>query len=163
MILTPELIEIGNDWKVLRDRLLVKILPYEHPVLLTPGVEVQKGVVIGAGYGRRVRRKVAFNAGMNQQQNAKTLYFEDGTETGKVLPMQVAVGDVIEFSFRNITLVDFDRLGYDGIGHLAFVWQNAVYSVDPDEALDQCMMWQQSAGMDRHGNFMSGAEDWHRA
>ena len=163
MILTPELEQVSREWKVLRDRVLVKVLPYVHPVLLTPGVEVQKGVVIGVGYGRRVRKKVAFQQNMPGAAAGRTMYFEDGEETGVILPMQVAVGDVIEFSFRNITPVDFDKLGYPGIGELAFVWQNAIYSVDPDESLDECLMWQQSAGFDRNGNFMSGAEDWHRA
>jgi hypothetical protein len=77
--------------------------------------------------------------------------------------MQVKPGDVIEFGFRNITYVDMDKVGFPGIGDLAVVWQKAVYSVDPDESLNECLMWQQSAGYDRKGNFMSGAEDWHRA
>jgi co-chaperonin GroES (HSP10) len=60
MILTPELEEIGQRVRVLRDRVLVKVLPYVHPTLETPGIEVNKGVVIAVGYGRRQRRKVAF-------------------------------------------------------------------------------------------------------
>ena len=95
--------------------------------------------------------------------SGRTLWFEDGPETGAIIPMQVKPGDVVEFSFRNITLVDFDRVGFPGIGDLAFIWQKAVYSVDPDESLNECLMWQQSAGYDRHGNYMSGAEDWSRA
>jgi hypothetical protein len=162
MILTPELEEVGRKTRILRDRVLVKILPYIHPVLATPGVEVQKGVVIGVGYGRRVRKKVAFQQNMAGKAG-RTMYFEDGTETGVILPMQVKVGDVVEFSFRNLTPVDFDRIGFEGIGELVFVWQNAIYSIDPDESLNECLMWQQSAGFDRNGNFMSGFEDWHRA
>jgi hypothetical protein len=77
--------------------------------------------------------------------------------------MTVKPGDVVEFSFRNITIVDFDRIGFPGIGDLAFVWQQAIYSIDPDESLNECLMWQQSAGHDRKGNFMSGSEDWNRA
>jgi hypothetical protein len=163
MQLTAELEQISREWTVLRDRVLVKPLPYVHPTLATPGIEIQKGVIIGVGYGRRVRRKVRFNASEDLSNTARAMYFEDGEETGKILPMQVRVGDVIEFSFRNITIVDFDRIGYPGIGDLAFVWQNAIYSVDPNESLNECLMWQQSAGYDRKGNYMSGAEDWHRA
>ncbi len=163
MILTPELEEVSRNVKVLRDRVLVKVLPYVHPVLATPTITVQKGVVIGVGYGRRVRKKVAFQQNMPGKNSGKTLYFEDGDETGVILPMQVKVGDVIEFSFRNLTPIDFDRLGYEGIGELVFVWQNAIYSIDPDESLNECLMWQQSAGHDREGRFMSGSEDWHRA
>jgi hypothetical protein len=162
MILTPELEQIGREWKVLRDRVLVKPLPYVHPILATPGIEIQKGVIIGVGYGRRVRKLVPFQQNMDGRAG-RTMHFEDGDETGVILPMQVKVGDVVEFSFRNITVIDFDRLGYPGIGDLAFVWQNAIYSVDPDESLNECLMWQQSAGYDRNGNYMSGAEEWSRA
>jgi hypothetical protein len=163
MILTPELEDVSQRTRVLRDRVLVKILPYIHPVLATPTITVQKGVVIAVGYGRRVRKKVAFEQNMPGQKAGRTLYFEDGPETGVILPMQVKVGDVVEFSFRNLTPVDFDRIGFEGIGELVFVWQNAIYSVDPDESLNECLMWQQSAGYDRNGAWMSGAEDWHRA
>jgi co-chaperonin GroES (HSP10) len=161
MQLTPELEDVGRRVRVLRDRVLVKPLPYVHPTLLTPGIEIQKGVVIAVGCGRRTRRKVAFN--QSSLFAGRTLYFEDGDETGEIIPMQVKPGDVVEFSFRNITVVDFDRVGFPGIGDLAFVWQKAIYSVDPDESLNECLLWQQSAGYDRHGNFMSGSEDWHRA
>jgi len=166
MILTPELVEVGQRVRVLRDRVLVKVLPYVHPVLITPGIEIQKGVVVGVGYGRRQRRKVGFQQNMQGQAQGKALYFEDGAETGKILPMQVKPGDVVEFSFRNIELVDFDRFPefYNlNLGKLAFVWQKAIYSIDPDESLSDALMWQKSAGYDRRGNFMSGAEDWHRA
>lgn len=180
MILTPELEEVGKRVRVLRDRVLVKVLPYVHPTLETPGIEVNKGVVIAVGYGRRQRRKVAFKQEISEglpvlsadgrvmkfaksKLSGKELWFEDGAETGAVIPMQVKPGDVIEFSFRNITLIDFDLVGFPGIGHLAVVWQKAVYSIDPEESLNECLLWQQSAGYDRNGNFMSGSEDWHRA
>lgn len=181
MILTPELQDVASRTRVLRDRLLVKILPYVHPILATPGVEVNKGVVIAVGYGRRQRRKVEFRQSVNDgapvfaadgktimrfapsKLSERALYFEDGDETGAIIPMQVKPGDVIEFGFRNITLVDFDRVGFPGIGHLAFVWQAAVYSIDPDESLNECLLWQQSAGYDKDGNYMSGAESWTRA
>lgn len=161
MNLPPELEDVRDRVHVLRDRVLVKPMPYVHPVLLTPGVEIQKGVVIGVGYGRRQRRKVAFK--QMEGQLGRTMYFEDGEETGLIQPMQVKSGDVVEFSFRNVTIVDFDRIsGFEGIGDLAFVWQSAIYSVDPEESLSDALLWQQSAGYDRNGNFMSGAESWSR-
>jgi co-chaperonin GroES (HSP10) len=181
MVLTPDLENVASKVRVLRDRVLVKILPYVHPVLATPGVEVNKGVVIAVGYGRRQRRKVEFKQSISggppvigpdgktvmkfapSRLNSRALYFEDGDETGRIIPMQVKPGDVIEFGFRNVTLIDFDRVGFPGIGHLAFIWQAAVYSIDPDESLDECLLWQQSAGYDKDGNWMSGAESWHRA
>ncbi len=160
MQLTPELEEVGQRTRILRDRVLIKPLPYVHPTLATPGVEIQKGVVIGVGYGRRQRRKVAFK--QMEGQLGRTMWFEDGDETGAIMPMQVLPGDVVEFSFRNLTIVDFDRIGFPGIGDLVFVWQSAIYSVDPEESLSDALLWQQSAGYDRKGNFMSGSEDWHR-
>jgi co-chaperonin GroES (HSP10) len=159
MILTPELENVGKSIRVLRDRVLVKVLPYTHALLETPGIEINKGVVIAVGYGRRQRRKTPFK--QMEGNLGRTLWFEDGEETGMIIPMQVKPGDVVEFSFRNITLIDFDRVGFPGIGHLAFVWERAVYSVDPDESLQDCLMWQQSAGHDRDGNFMSG-QDWNK-
>jgi hypothetical protein len=181
MILTPELEKVGREVRVLRDRLLVKQLPYIHPVLATPGIEVQKAVVIAVGYGRRQRRKVEFKQAISggapvigpdgrttmkfapSRLNSRTLYFEDGEETGQLIPMQVKPGDVIEYGFRNLVPVDFDRVGFPGIGILCFIWQAAVYSIDPDESLSECLLWQTSAGYDRQGNFMSGAESWTRA
>lgn len=185
--LTEQMIECAARLRIFRDRILVKPVPYIHPVLATPGVETCKGIVISTGYGRRQRRKVEFRSEMSDgppiigpngkpmtftktRSMGKTLYFEDGPETGKILPMQVKPGDVIEFGFRNIEIVDFDRIAefYNlQLGKLMFVWQEAVYSIDPAEDMEQlcsqALLWQQSAGHDRHGHFMSGAEDWHRA
>jgi co-chaperonin GroES (HSP10) len=181
MMLTEELEEIGRRVRVLRDRVLVKVLPYVHPTLVTPGIEINKGVVIAVGYGRRQRRKTEFKQSIDDgtpvigpdgktvmkfaksKLSGRSLWFEDGPETGAIIPMQVKPGDVIEFSFRNITFVDMDKVGFPGIGDLAFVWEKAIYSVDPDESLNECLLWQQSAGYDRNGNYMSGSEDWHRA
>lgn len=184
--LSEPLKELGSKLRVLRDRVLVKPIPYVHPVLATPSIEIQKGVVIAVGYGRRQRRKVEFRQELPDTQirgpdgsvaqfsksrtSGRTLYFEDGAETGRVLPMQVKPGDVVEFSFRNITIVDFDRIAdfYNlQLGPLVFVWQKAIYSIDQNEDMEricsEAQLWQQSAGYDRNGNFMSGAEDWHRA
>jgi hypothetical protein len=185
--LTEELKEVGSKVRVLRDRVLVKLIPYVHPVLATPGITIQKGVVIATGYGRRERRKVEFRSSMGDQEilapdgktkfkfgetrsSGKTLYFEDGPETGRILPLQVKPGDVIEFGFRNVEIVDFDRLSefYNlNLGSLVFIWHESIYSIDPEEDLNkiasEALLFQQSAGHDRHGNFMSGAESWHQA
>src|SRR5580700_12146229 len=99
MILTPELEDVAKRTRVLRDRLLVKILPYVHPILATPGIEVNKGVVIAVGYGRRQRRKVEFKQGVTDggapiigpdgktvmkfaksKMTERKLWFEDGAE-----------------------------------------------------------------------------------
>lgn len=186
--LTDELLEVAAKTRVLRDRVLVKLIPYAHPVLATPGMTIQKGIVIATGYGRRERRKVEFRqqiSGGEQEirmpdgklakfgevrSNSKVLYFEDGPETGRVLPLQVKQGDVIEFGFRNVEIVDFDRLSefYNlNLGSLVFIWHESIYSIDPEEDIAKiasaALLFQKSAGHDRNGNFMSGAEDWHRA
>lgn len=160
MILTPELEDVGRRTRVLRDRVLVKPLPYVHPLLLTPSIVICKGVVVAVGYGRRQRRMVGFK--QNQDKTGRTQYFEDGEETGLITPMQVKPGDVVEYGFRNAFVMDFDRAGFPGVGDLIFIWQNAIYSVDPDELLDECLMFQMSAGHDREGNWMSGKEEWQR-
>jgi co-chaperonin GroES (HSP10) len=183
--LPENLIEASKQIRVLRDRVLVKPVPYVHPVLATPGMEIQKGIVVAVGYGRRQKRKVEFRQSMPDEpilgptgkpakfaktaSSGRVLYFEDGDETGRILPMQVKQGDVVEFSFRNTETVDFDRIAqfYSlQLGPLMFVWQRAIYSIDTEEDMEkicsEALLWQQSAGYDRHGNFMSGAESWNR-
>jgi hypothetical protein len=156
MILTPELEDVSRRCRLLGDRVLIKPLSYVHPILLTPGIEVQKGVIIGVGYGRRQRKLVGFK--QKSDYTGYTQYFEDGAETGRITPMQVSVGDVVEFSFRGVQIFDFDRLGFPGIGDLIVVRQGSIYSVDPDESLNECLLWQASAGHDRDGNWMSGRD-----
>lgn len=185
--LTDQLKELGSKVRVLRDRVLVKPIPYVHPLLATPSIEIQKGIVVAVGYGRRQKRKVEFKHDMHEGQkivgpngkeatfattrtSGRKIFFEDGAETGRVLPMQVRPGDVVEFGFRNVEVVDFDRIAQFyplQIGTLCFVWQSNIYSIDHEEDMSKLMsealLFQQSAGYDRNGNFMSGAEDWHRA
>jgi hypothetical protein len=139
--------EIGSRLRVLRDRVIVKRFDYQHPFLAVVGVVLQKGVVVAAGYGRRVRRKVKFEQG----NLGRAIWFEDGDETGKILPMKLKVGDVVEFSPRN--QFEFRLEGED----LISVWQNACYC-KTDASKSNALLWQQSAGHDRHGNFMSGKE-----
>ena len=184
MELSPELQEVSRRVRVLRDRVLVCPLVYKHQILETVGVTMQKGLVVAVGYGRRQRRKVAFN--QKQFGAGRTQYFEDGEETGKILPMRVKVGDVVEYSFRNYTKVPFDRItdtgtkvvfvggrklvvadgpivrSFPGVGELLFVWQNAIMTVDPKGSDSEGMLWAQSAGYDRQGNFLSGKEEWAR-
>jgi hypothetical protein len=173
MQLPPELLEVNRRVRVLRDRVLIRPIPYEHPLLATVGVDVSKGVVIGVGYGRRARRKTPFHQKMQDRGDQRTMYFEDGEETGKIAPMRVQVGDVVEFSFRNFTVVDFDiiydrkrgkaKRAFPEVGDLIFVWQSAIMTIDRDESASASLLWQESAGYDRKGHFMSGAEAWTRA
>jgi hypothetical protein len=165
MKLSPELQEVSRRVRVLRDRVLVKPLPYVHPILITPGIQVQKALVIGVGYGRRERRKVRFDRMEGHLNTGRSLYFEDGDELGRLRPMRVSVGDVIEFSPRNgFVILEHDVLqaGLPNVGDLLMIWEQAIMTVDPEESLSDALMWQQPAGYDRHGNFMSGAESWNK-
>jgi co-chaperonin GroES (HSP10) len=160
--LTPELQAVSDHFRILRDRLLVKRLEYRNKFgLYVAGVELNKGVIVAVGYGRRRRRKVAFK--QNMGQGGRAIYFEDGDETGIVTPIGMRVGQVVEFSPRNCTTIDFDRFGFQGAGDLLVIMRNAVMSIDPTESASEASLWQRSAGFDKDGNFLSGAEDWQRA
>ena len=121
-----------------------------------------RAVILAAGYGRRTRRLVAFNQNMGIGSAGTQMMFEDGAETGAIRPLPVKVGEVVEFSLRNYTELDFDRLGCPGAGKLLVVWAEALMLKDPTESKSDAMMWQQSAGYDRKGNYMSASEDWQK-
>ncbi len=162
MKLTEALQEVTRRVKPLRDRLIVKRFEYENPLIAVIGVKLEKGVVVAAGPGRQQRRKVRFDQKAGHMSTQRALYFEDGLYTGRIIPMQIKVGDVVEFSPRNYTEIDFDRLGFVGAGKLLVIWQEAVYGTTNDSQYE-AMLWQQSAGYDKKGNFMGGAEEWQRA
>jgi hypothetical protein len=79
------------------------------------------------------------------------LYFEDGDETGKIRPVRVKVGDVVEFSPRN--QIEFE---HDGEQYV-MIWDQAIYGTTNDSQ-SAALLWQQSAGHDRQGNYLSGRE-----
>ncbi len=164
MKLPPELAQVAQKWKVLRDRVLIKRFPYENKAgLYVAGVKLEKGVIVAAGPGRRTRRLVAFNQNMGVGSGGRQMLFEDGAETGAIRPLSVKVGDVVEFSLRNYTAIDFDRCECPGAGELLVVWAEALMLIDPTESKSDAMLWQQSAGYDRHGKFLSGKEEWSRS
>lgn len=133
----------------LRDRICVKMIEYKHPILAVVGVTLNKGVVIAVGPGRKIRRKQRFDAA--QGMMGRSLWFEDGEETGKIGKMHVKPGDFIEFSPRQSVPFTLDGEDY------VMIKQGAVYGITNDSQ-SQAMLWQQSAGYDRQGNFMSGKE-----
>ena len=139
----------------LSDRLLIKRLEYKHETLEVVGGTLQKGIVIAAGPGRRERRKVRFDKKMGGMSTDGALYFEDGEETGRTYPMPVKVGDVVEFSPRGQIEWEFEGETY------VWVWVKACYGTT-DDSQSEALLWQQSAGFDRKGNFLSGAEQWQR-
>lgn len=163
MILPPELIQVQAKWRVLRDRVVIKRFDYENKVgLFVAGVKLEKGVIVAAGPGRRTRRLIAMNQNHGVRHSGAQMMFEDGAETGAVRPLPVAVGEVVEFSPRNYIELDFDKLGCPGAGMLLVVWAEAIMLRDPTESKGDAMLFQQSAGFDRKGNFLSGAEHWNK-
>jgi co-chaperonin GroES (HSP10) len=105
----------------LRDWVCVRPFKYEHPTLYVAGMELRKGRIVAVGPGRRVRRKVAFK---NHAENSNNvIYFEDGPETGKIRPMRVKEGEVVEYSFRGT--VPF-ALGRED---LLMVPENSIYGL----------------------------------
>jgi co-chaperonin GroES (HSP10) len=133
----------------LRDRVLVKRIEYKHPLLAVIGVTLEKGIVVAVGPGRRERRKVRFDKMEGHLSSAGAQYFEDGDETGRTRPMRVKVGDVVEFSPRN--QFEFEHEGEKYV----MIWEQAIYGTTHDKP-DTALLWQRSAGHDRHGNFMPG-------
>lgn len=156
MRLPKKLAAIASQVRPLRDRLLVSRIEYKHPTLYVAGVTLQKGVVVAAGPGRRIRRKVRFDKAAGHMSSQGAIFFEDGEETGKVRPMRVKVGDIVEFSFRGQVEWDFNGIPLIWIGE-----QSCYYTTNDSQS--EALLWQESAGYDRHGNFLSGAEEWQRA
>lgn len=137
--------------KVLRDRVAIRRMDYKNPYIAVVGVALQKGEVVAIGAGRRVRRKTKFSG----MPGHPPIWFEDGAETGKVLPMQVKVGDFVEFSPREQFEFEFNG------EKLVMIWQNSIYYIS-DDSPSNALLFQQSAGYDRKGNFMSGQEEWQK-
>lgn len=134
----------------LRDRVVVQMVEYKNPLLAVIGVVLNKGRVIAVGPGRKIRRKVRFDA-MEGKANMRSLWFEDGDETGKIAPMHVKVGDYVEFSPRQSVPFEIDGERY------VMIKEGAIYGTATDSQSD-ALLFQQSAGFDREGNFMSGRE-----
>lgn len=103
--------------------------------LVLPGVKLNRGVVLAIGNGRRMRRKLKVPIAAGQFHEA-----EVGAETGKVRPMTVKPGDVLEFSQHGQTefVVDGHTLVLSGE-------QSVLGYVDEDSAP---VMFPQPAGFD---------------
>jgi co-chaperonin GroES (HSP10) len=108
----------------LRDLVVVRKFTYTHPTLYTAGIHLHRGEVIAVGPGRRERRKVAYRR--NENNPDEVTYFEDGDETGKVTPVPVKVGDVVEYGFRGTTHLP----GTD----LVLVRARSIYGIAKDDS-----------------------------
>lgn len=137
----------------LRDWLVVKRLEYKSAVgLEVVGIELSKGTVVAAGPGRPMRRKVKY---LKNPERPSEGHFacEDGEYTGKVRPMRVKVGDVVEFSSR-----DRRRGGTEfTINGETFLLipEQSVFAIDPNGSQSRVIWSQQSAGFERDGSYLS--------
>lgn len=109
--------------KPLRDRVLIKPFEYQHPLLFVAGMKLNRGEVIAVGPGRRMQRLVPFRK--MPGSTAGAVWVEDGAETGKVRPMRVKVGDVVEYSFRGTF-----EFRYEGEKYV-MVPEQSIYGIDP--------------------------------
>lgn len=108
-MLEPALANIAHRIRPLRDRVAIKPIEYKHSVLYVAGIELRKGIVVAVGPGRRIRRRIPWRIPsdaphvVGQSVNpGQTFFVEDGAETGKVNPMSVQVGDIVEYGFRDV-------------------------------------------------------------
>lgn len=99
----------------LTDRVIIRPLEYKHSFLYVAGIELRKGVVVAVGPGRRMRRLIPWKLPIDaphlegKSVNAsQTVMLEDGSETGKVRPLAVQVGDTVEYGFRDVFPIEFD-------------------------------------------------------
>lgn len=154
MKLPKRLAALAKKIRARNDCVFVKRFEYQHPILAVVGVKLEKGVVVAAGPGKLRRRKTCFKHGIDGKRD---LWFEDGSPLadGSRHPMPVKIGDCVEFSPRQQTEVRVDG------EELVVVRAGAIYGTTNDSKAE-AMLWQQSAGHDRHGNFLSGAEEWQR-
>jgi len=151
MKLNKKLKKVSQTVRPLEDRVLVQRLEYEHPTLAVVGVTLQKGIVVAVGPGKRKRRKVRFDLLQGHLSSERSLYFEDGPEIGGIHKMPVSVGDVVEFSPRN--QIEWEKDGEK----LVWIKAGAIYGTT-NESKSEALLWQQSAGTDRNGNFLPGTD-----
>lgn len=152
MTLNGKLTKVSQTVRPLQDYVLVQRLEYEHPILAVIGVTLQKGIVVAVGPGKRKRRRVRFDLLEGHMSTQRSLYFEDGPElSGKLHCMPVKAGEVVEFSPRN--QIEWE---YEG-EKLVWIKAGAIYGTTNDSKAE-ALLWQQSAGTDRHGNFLGGNE-----
>ena len=160
MKLPERLASLAEKIRPLRDNVCVKRFEYEHPTLYVAGVRLNKGVVVAVGPGRRIRRKTRFDLMADGVNTTRSLWFEDGEETGQVRPMRVKVGDVVEFS-HTVGSRTGKAFELDGEELLMMGEQSIIGKTNDSRA--EALLWSQSAGFDRHGRFMSGTESWQKA
>jgi co-chaperonin GroES (HSP10) len=130
----------------LRDRVLVRPIEYKHATLFVAGIELRKGEVVAVGPGRRLRRRIPWmmpsDGAQGQSINpGQTFYVEDGAETGKISPVPVKIGDVVEYGFRDCFPVLWQG------ERLLMIWTKNIYGTS-DKRADSGILEPISAAID---------------
>lgn len=149
MKLNEKLTKVSQTVFPLEDRVLVQRLEYENPLLAVVGITLQKGIVVAVGPGKRKKRKVRFDLLEGHLSTSRSLWFEDGPETAGTHPIYVKAGDVVEFSPRNQIEWEFEG------EKLIWLRHGAIYGTSNDSR-HEALLWQQSAGHDKNGNWLGG-------
>ena len=127
----------------LRDRVLLRPIEFKHSDSVRCWHRASQGRGSGGGsWGRRLRRKIPWmmpdDSAPGQSVNpGQTFWVEDGPETGKIAPMSVKVGDVVDFGFRDVFPVKHEG------EELLMVWQKNIYGLSGGDILEA-----QSAAID---------------
>ena len=139
----------------LRDNVVLRRIPYEHPSLAVVGVKLNKGIVVAIGPGKRIRRLVHYRRA--EESLVEGVWLPDGAERVKrdgkplVRPMRVAVGDVVEFSPNQHT-IEFELDGE----RLVLISEQSIYWKDRSGSRSEAILAQRPAGWERGRN---GAAD----
>lgn len=132
----------------LRDRVLVRPIEYQHSTLFVAGIELRKGEVVAIGPGRRLKRMIPWRIPCDAPQvpgqsvtPGQTFYVEDGPETGKIAPIPVKVGEVVEYGFRDCFPVFWEG------EKLLMIWAKNIYGTS-DARTDSGLLEPTSAPID---------------
>ncbi len=111
--------------------------------LILPTVTLNRGEVLAVGPGKRLKRKRRYE---NQDAAPGNAYFymENGPETGQIRPVEVKVGDKLEFS--QYGQVEFEISGFAGV-KLVLSSEDSVLGHAIGDA-SHAFMFQNPAGFD---------------
>ena len=141
--------------RLLRDKVLLRRVAYEHPVLVVVGIKLNRGEVVAIGPGKRKRRLVHYARAPGSLTDGVRL--EDGPERvgadGAPLlhVMRVKVGEVVEFS-----PVKHDREFEYGGEQYVIISEGSIYGIDRSGSNSAAILSQRSAGWEKGRN---GAKD----
>ena len=148
MDIDPKVAGIASRIRPLKDRVCIQRLEYKHDFLEVVGITLNKGVIVAVGEGRHLRRLVEYR----KAEGALTgsIFLPDGPYTGKIRPMRVSVGQVVEYSPNKHDL-EFDLDGETFV----LIPEQSIYGIDKSESRSLAILSQRSAGWERGGSFLA--------